>query len=222
LRVADEVIGVLNLSDKRSGKPFTETDLSLLTAFAAQAATLIKLSSYHATLDEVKKLSITDSLTNLFNRRYLDIRLEEEYQRAKRYETPLSLAILDIDDFKLFNDSEGHLAGDQILREIALIMAAGVRANDILVRFGGEEFAVIMPQTTEIEAYVVAERIREDIKTLILPKWTRFPKEAITICAGIATYPVVEGSVEDLIRCADRALYEAKNDGKDKTMLWKE
>jgi diguanylate cyclase (GGDEF)-like protein len=220
LKVEDEMIGVLNLSDKSSGAPFTQNDISMLTPFVIQASTLLKLGSYHETLEEVTKLSITDSLTGLFNRRYLDIRLEEEYLRAKRYHLILSLTILDIDDFKLFNDSEGHLAGDHILIEIARVMSGTVRSHDILARFGGEEFAIIMPQTTKAEAFVVSERIRENIKRHIRPTWKRYQKKQITLCSGIATYPECGAVKEDIIRYADRALYKAKKLGKDRTVTW--
>jgi len=220
LKVDDEMIGVLNLSDKCSGAPFTHNDISMLTPFIFQASTLLKLGSYHETLEEVTKLSITDSLTGLFNRRYLDIRLEEEYLRAKRYHLILSLTILDIDDFKLFNDSEGHLAGDRILIEMAHVMSSTVRSHDILARFGGEEFAIIMPQTTKAEAFLVSERIRENIKRHIRPTWKRYQKKQITICSGIATYPECGALKEDMIRYADRALYKAKNLGKDRTVSW--
>ena len=220
LKVDDEMIGVLNLSDKCSGAPFTHSDISMLTPFVFQASTLLKLGSYHETLEEVTKLSITDSLTGLFNRRYLDIRLEEEYLRAKRYHLILSLTILDIDDFKLFNDSEGHLAGDRILIEMARVMSSTVRSHDILARFGGEEFAIIMPQTTKAEAFLVSERIRENIKRHLRPTWKRYQKKQITICSGIATYPACGAVKEDIIRYADRALYKAKNMGKDRTVSW--
>ena len=123
-------------------------------------------------------------------------------------------------DLKVFNDTEGHLAGDHILKEIASIMTGTVRANDILVRFGGEEFAIIMPQTSQEEAFHVAERVRENIKTLILPTWKRFPKEQITVSIGLAMYPESGDPMENIIRYADRALYKAKMRGKDLTLSW--
>ena len=101
----------MNLSDKSSGEQFSEKDMMILNSFAVQASLLLKLSSCHTTSEQMKELSITDFLTGLLNRRYFDIRLEDEYQRAKRYTSFFSLVIADIDDFKLFNDSEGHLMG---------------------------------------------------------------------------------------------------------------
>ena len=220
LKVADEIIGVLNLSDKRSGVSFAQSDISMLSPFILQVSALLKLCICNDTLEEMKKLSMTDALTGLFNRRYFDIRLEEEFLRAKRYNLILSLAILDIDDFKPFNDNEGHIAGDTILKEVAFIMTSAVRSHDILARFGGEEFAIIMPQTPKAEAYHVAERIRENIKRNIKATWKKYHKKQLTICGGVATYPDCGPMKEELIRCADKALYRAKNRGKDITVSW--
>ncbi len=222
LKVADEVVGVLNLSDKFSGKPFSDRDVAALSRFASQAALLVKLCDCHERSAQMRELSITDPLTGLFNRRYFTIRLEEEYQRARRYGLSISLAMVDIDNFKLFNDTEGHPAGDYLLKEVSSIMAAAVRANDILVRYGGEEFVVLMPQTTKAEAYHVSERIRENIKRQIHPTWKSFPRRQMTICSGIATFPDNCRTKEDLVRCADKALYQAKLSGKDCTMTWEE
>ncbi len=218
LKIADEVVGILNLADKYSGEPFTEDDLATLNHFALQTSVLIKLSNCYAVSEQMRELSITDPLTGLYNRRYFNVRLNEEYLRSKRYNLPFSLAIVDIDDFKLFNDTEGHPAGDLVLKEIASIMNSSIRANDILVRFGGEEFAIIMPQTSSDEAFKVAERVRTNIKELIPPTWQRFPREHLTVSIGIAMYPLCGDPLENLIRTADRALYKAKVEGKDRTV----
>jgi len=220
LRISGETIGILNLSDKLSGDSFTEDDLLTLSPFAMLAAMLLKLSSCYKTSEKMRELSITDPLTGLFNRRYFDVRLEEEFQRARRYGLLFSLAIMDIDDFKVFNDTEGHLAGDQVLREIALIMNNSIRANDILVRFGGEEFAIIMPQTTKEESFNVLERIRNNMYTLMIPALKRFPGKRLTISTGIAMFPECGEPVENVIICADRALYRAKTQGKNRTIIW--
>jgi diguanylate cyclase (GGDEF)-like protein len=220
LRVADETIGVLNLSDKFSDEPFSEKDIDTLASFASQASILLRLCDYHEKSEQMRELSITDPLTGLYNRRYFNIRLDEEFQRAKRYDLQMSLVMMDIDNFKLFNDTEGHLAGDYILREVASIMSAAVRANDILVRFGGEEFLILMPQTSKAEALWVAERIRKNIREQIQPSWKRYPARQITISAGISMYPDCDGQKDLLIRCADKALYEAKIKGKDCVFVW--
>jgi diguanylate cyclase (GGDEF)-like protein len=218
--VADETVGILNLSDKSSGEPFTERDLSVLAPFAVQASMLLKLSSLYSASERMRELSITDSLTGLFNRRYFDARIDEEFQRAKRYGLFFSLAIMDIDDFKVLNDTEGHMAGDQVLKEIAQVMSGTIRSNDILVRFGGEEFAIIMPQTSKEESFNVVERIRKSVYSLMFQAFKKLPGRRLTISAGIAMYPDGGDSIESLIVNADRALYQAKSQGKNRSIIW--
>lgn len=219
LKIGDEVIGVLNLADKISGDVFSETDLIFLRHFASYASVVIKGAQYYNIAEEMKTLSITDSLTGLFNRRYFDNRLFEEVQRAIRYESIFSLAIFDIDDFKLFNDSEGHMAGDEILKSVADIARDSIRSIDILSRIGGEEFAVIMPQTDIEEGFLVAERLRKNIKELIPVSWKKFPKKNITVSIGLASYPKDGKDPKNIIKAADRSLYRAKIQGKDRTVI---
>ncbi len=220
LKIADDIVGILNLSDKGTGEPFSETDISKLTHFVFQSSMLIQLSYYYERSEIMKELSIKDPLTGLYNRRYFDMQIEEEFKRSERYGLTFSLAIVDIDDFKLFNDSEGHIAGDNILKEISSIMTATLRSHDILVRFGGEEFAIIMPQTSNSEAFNVAERIRNNIKERMVPSWKRFPKKHLTVSVGLAMYPTCGDKLIDIIKYADRALYKAKVKGKDRTISW--
>lgn len=219
LKIGDEIIGVLNLADKISGEVFSETDLIFLRHFASYASVVIKGAQYYNIAEEMKTLSITDSLTGLFNRRYFDNRLFEEIQRAIRYESIFSLAIFDIDDFKLFNDTEGHMAGDEILRAVADISRDSIRSIDILSRIGGEEFAIIMPQTDTEEAFLVAERVRKNIKELIPASWKKFPRKNITVSIGVASYPKDGKDPKNLIKAADRYLYRAKVQGKDRTVM---
>ena len=131
-----------------------------------------------------------------------------------------SLAMIDIDDFKLFNDTEGHLAGDEILKNIANIAKDSLRIIDVIARFGGEEFAVIMPQTDKDEAFMVTERIRKSIVEYLPRTWNVFPNDAITISIGIASFPSDGNDRKSLIRNADKALYTAKIKGKDRTVVW--
>jgi diguanylate cyclase (GGDEF)-like protein len=213
-----KTIGVLNISDKTTGAAFSEEDVALLRSFAAYASIAIERSFYYNLVGRLKELSITDPLTELFNRRYFEERLIEELNRSERYALPFSLAIIDIDDFKLFNDSEGHLAGDDALKGIATIAKDSLRAIDVIARFGGEEFAVIMPQTEKEEAFVVVERIRQSVKEHMPRTWKTFPKDHITVCIGIAGYPSDGKDRRELIRNADKALFSAKMQGKDRTI----
>jgi len=129
--------------------------------------------------------------------------------------------MIDIDDFKLFNDSEGHLAGDEMLKCIANIAKDSLRVTDVIARIGGEEFSVIMPQTEKDEALLVAERIRGSLRELLPRTWRNFPWDTITGSIGIATFPYDGKERKELIRSSDKALYAAKMEGKDRTILYK-
>lgn len=220
LKLGNQTIGVLNMSDKISGEVFSEEDVALVSSFAAYASIALERSSYYTLAGHLKELSVTDSLTGLFNRRYFEERFFEELNRSERHNLSFSLSMIDIDDFKLFNDSEGHLAGDEILKSIANISKDCLRVSDVIARFGGEEFAVIMPQTEREEAMLVSERIRKSIKDQIPCTWNAFPRKTITVSIGVATYPHDGKERKELIRNADKALYTAKMEGKDRTVLW--
>lgn len=168
---------------------------------------------------QMQELLVVDEKTGLANFREFQRRLREEWLRAERYRTPLSLIMLDLDDFKAINDTWGHPAGDRVLREFATLVAGGARATDLAARYGGEEFGMILPHTEGDLARRVAERIRvavEDFEFLEAEAPVR-----VTVSAGVATWPVdprVE-SVEDLVAAADRALYRAKQAGKNRVMI---
>jgi len=220
LRLGEKTIGVLNISDKMEGEVFSEEDMTLLGSFASYASIALERSMYYSLVGHLRELSITDSLTGLFNKRYFEERFFEELQRSERHNLSFSLAMLDIDDFKLFNDTEGHLSGDEVLKNIANIAKENTRVIDIIARFGGEEFAIIMPQTEKDEAFFVAERIRKSVREQLSHTWGYFPKEHITVTMGVATFPSDGKGMKDLIQNADRALYRGKKDGKDRTLLY--
>ena len=220
LKIGDQTIGVLNISDKITGEVFSKDDLILLRSFASYATIALERSNYYSLVGRLRELSITDALTGLFNRRYFEDRFFEELQRSKRHGLSFSLAMIDVDDFKLFNDTEGHLAGDEILKSVAYGAKECLRVIDVFARFGGEEFVVIMPQTTKEEAFMVAERIRIWFKERILPTWNTYPREHLTVSIGIATFPYDGEDRKELLRNADKALYRAKMEGKDKVVLW--
>ncbi len=220
LKIGEKTIGVLNISDKLTGEVFSEEDFLLLRSFASYASIALERSNYYSLAGQLKELSITDSLTGLFNRRYFEERFFEEIHRSERHSLSFSLAMLDIDDFKLFNDSEGHLAGDEVLKYIANMAKECLRVSDVIARFGGEEFTIIMPQTEKDEALLVAERIRNSIKENFPQAWNLFPRSALTVSIGIATFPHDGKDRRELIRYADKALYRAKMEGKDRTVLW--
>lgn len=158
--------------------------------------------------EELRQLAIRDGLTGLYNYRHFMKQLIEELYRSQRYSHPLSLLMIDIDDFKKYNDIHGHLEGDKLLVKMARIFTASTRAIDIVSRYGGEEFAIILPETTKARAYPVAEKLRKSVQQ-VLP-------HGPTISIGLAAYPEDASNVEGLIQKADRSLYRAKSEGKDR------
>ena len=155
-----------------------------------------------------------DSLTGLFNRRYFETRIDEEIQRARRYGLDLALLVIDADDFKALNDALGHLVGDRVLRAMSDTLRRSVRAFDVCTRFGGEEFAILMPGSTAGSALQSAERIRQRIEQYRFDPLLIPPTMHPTISIGVAVL-TGESSALDLVARADRALYAAKGAGKN-------
>jgi diguanylate cyclase (GGDEF)-like protein len=164
---------------------------------------------------ELEELAVIDEMTGLHNFRQFQKRLTAEWQRAERYKIPLSLILFDLDHFKRINDSFGHQAGDRALQEFAMLLTGGARANDVAARYGGEEFAIILPHTDREMALRVAERIRRAVKEFGFLD-DRNPT-SITVSGGVATYHSSHDikTVDDLVRAADLALYDAKDRGRD-------
>ncbi|HEY8370563.1 MAG TPA: diguanylate cyclase [Thermodesulfobacteriota bacterium] len=214
LLVKGRAIGVLNLADKAGGEPFDETDLTLLSAAAAQAAIAIERSAFYERSEALKRISITDGLTGLLNRHYFEERLTEEIDRATRTKSHVSLVMIDIDGFKAFNDTHGHVEGDQALRLTAASIRGAVRTMDIVARYGGEEFAVILPETGRAEAIAIAERIVREVEALT--HIVEGESIRLTISAGVAEFPDDASSLRELIVRADKALYAAKAAGKNR------
>lgn len=168
------------------------------------------------------ELAMVDGLTGLFVRRYFDARIDEEIERSRRYATPFSVVMMDVDDFKKLNDTYGHLVGDRVLRAIANVVKEQMRGVDTAARYGGEEIAMILPRTEMVGAYTLAERIREAIAELRITTDEDPPRAlAVTASLGISAYPESKAaSGEDLVRRADRALYRAKKTGKNRVELY--
>jgi two-component system cell cycle response regulator len=163
---------------------------------------------------ELERLAITDPLTGLYNRRFFQSRLGVEIERAKRYERVLSLVMLDVDNFKEINDQRGHQFGDHVLVEVGKILTGNVRGSDIVCRYGGEEFAVLLPETPLEQTSRAAEKLRTCLKESF--QEGRDPV-ALTVSLGVASYPSPGmADADDLVRRADAALYEAKGLGRDR------
>jgi diguanylate cyclase (GGDEF)-like protein len=168
--------------------------------------------------DTLKSQSIRDPLTGLFNRRFLEESLERECRRAIRASRPLSVMMLDIDHFKRFNDTFGHDAGDAVLREVGAVLRSFFRGEDVACRYGGEEFALVMTDTSAEGALARASQLREQVHQLSL-SFRRQALGPVTISVGIATLPLHASTAEVLLRVADKALYRAKHEGRDRVVL---
>jgi diguanylate cyclase (GGDEF)-like protein len=209
-----EVLGVVSVADRADGHPFSRADLTAARALAAPAALALRSDRLAEQTRELSHAATVDPLTGLFNRRHFATRIEEEIERARRYSLELSLLLIDVDDFKRLNDELGHLAGDYLLRQIAEVLKRSVRVFDVCTRFGGEEFAILMPGSGVNNAMIVAERIRARVEqasreTGLLPAHLR-----ITVSLGLATLGT-DPTPHELIARADRALYRAKAEGKN-------
>ena len=167
-------------------------------------------------LEQTRRMANTDGLTGLYNHRYMQERLEQEIERAERYERPLSVVMADLDHFKSFNDAFGHPRGDEALIEVSHTLRQVSRASDIVARYGGEEFTLILPETTAAEARVVAERARQCVAALDLGQPPQVPR--VTLSLGVASH-TAGSSKKALIEAADVALFQAKRDGRDRVRL---
>ena len=214
LMVGERKIGVLNLTDRAGGGRFEDFDLELLDSIAPQIAVAVDRATLMSRAGEFEKLSVTDSLTGLLNRRYLEQRLEEEIKRSGRHNYPMCFMMIDVDDFKSYNDTYLHPEGDKALRIVGNCLKDTLRGADVAVRYGGEEFSVLLPQTSIDEGEIIAERIRRRIES------TRFPHRQVTVSIGIASLSLEVNTVEKLIEAADEALFEAKKDGKNKVQTF--
>ena len=168
---------------------------------------------------KLSQLAIKDGLTGLYNQIYIKERLDNEFLRAKQFNHPLAVIMMDLDDFKRFNDSFGHLAGDQILKEVGSSLVKNIRPIDIPARYGGEEFLIILPETTMVEAHAVAEQIRQGITQLSFLTTATNGARHITASLGIGTMSGEDISRDGLIARADEALYRAKKIGKNRVAV---
>ena len=211
IRGPGAVLAVAAFTDRVDGQPFDRRDLSALRVLGNPAGLALSTESFRQMADEVRRLASTDPLTGLLNRRYFDGRLYAEMQRARRHGELLALLMVDLDCFKDINDAHGHLRGDQVLRCVADRLRRSVRIFDVCTRYGGDEFAVLMPSSGPEIALAVAERIRDAVR-----RHCSADDLAVTVSVGIG---LSGGSEDDVLALADRALIQAKRAGKDKVRL---
>lgn len=184
---------------------------NVMDIFVRQLNVCLEISSLYK---YYQKLAISDTLTGTFNKRYFLEKYEFEFERSQKRGTPLSLIMLDIDDFKKYNDTYGHLCGDMILKEVAEVVKGTIRGVDVLSRYGGEEFCIILPETDLKHAAQAAERIRQNVNQMgVRIKDEMFHN--VTVSVGIASYPRNTVSAQELLDVADDCLYYVKNHGKN-------
>ena len=216
ISVGGRKVGVLNVTDKAGGGSYDDIDLSLIDSIAPQMALALDRAEWREKANQFQLMSITDPLTGLLNRRYLVERLAEELKRSKRHEFPMSFMMIDIDDFKLYNDRNGHQAGDLALEMSAQCLKSALRGADVASRYGGEEFCILLPQTTLEEATAIAERIRRRVLRMRFPHGKNQPLGAVTVSIGVSAFSPTLDTPKLMIETADRALYLAKNRGKNR------
>jgi diguanylate cyclase (GGDEF)-like protein len=203
-----EKLGVLMLESATPGN-FTSEDVPPLESVADICAGAIKNAHY---FEQAQQLAYRDGLTGIYNRRYFEMQIASEIERASRYDGRLAIIMIDIDNFKRLNDEFGHLLGDEVLRQVSTVFGQQLRKVDVVCRYGGEEFAILVPQTSGSNALEVAEKLRRVVAAY------RFPgvPVKVTISAGVAEFPSNGNTRDDLVAAADAALYASKEGGRNR------
>ena len=210
-----KTMGVLELMNIHRGSTFTRKDMELLLKLVDQAAIAIERSNLY---QKMANLAITDDLTKLFNLRYLYRALDQEVKRCRRYHSSFSIIFLDLDYFKLVNDRHGHLLGSKTLVEVASILVKNLRDVDIIARYGGDEFVIVLPHTPVHLARKIAERIQTDINNHLFLQEDGLNLK-ITASFGVAGYPEHAKDEIELLKLSDQAMYMAKSLGKNRVVM---
>jgi diguanylate cyclase (GGDEF)-like protein len=210
LKVRDTVLGVLVAVNRLDATPFEPRHIRILSLLANQTAIAIENGKLYR---HAEQLAITDDLTQVYNYRFLKMALRREVKRAARFGQTFSLLMLDVDNLKHYNDQNGHLRGSEVLRTVAQIVVREARSIDLVAKYGGDEFVVILPQTVREGAVVLADRVKSAVETTAFPL---VPPGVITVSLGVATYPQNGITAGELLEAADIALYAAKQSGKNR------
>ena len=215
-------VGVLNLADKIDGTPYENEDLDFLELLAPQLALIIERTEWHRKAEQFQRVSLTDPLTGLPNRRYFEERLFEEVERSKRHVTALSFMIIDVDRFKSYNDIYGHTEADSVLVKTSQLLRRCVRAIDMTARFAGDEFCIILPETKLAAAGRIAERLRKTVSQTEFRSETSESMGRVTISIGVSSFSPSRQSPLSIIETADRALYKAKTRGRNCVAIYED
>jgi len=215
LKTEGRIMGILYVDDFKP-RQYTTREISLLMLLSTMAAMAIEKTRL---LESTRLLALTDELTGLYNHRHFRKQLNIEVSRAERYHRSLSLMMIDIDYFKHYNDTNGHLKGNQVLKEMGRILKEMSRGVDIVARYGGEEFSIIMPETDRRKARILSERLRKRVESHKFEGTRKQPRKKLTVSIGLASYPDNGATAFDVIEQADKALYEAKHAGRNTVCL---
>jgi two-component system cell cycle response regulator len=221
--IEDKIKGIEAGADDFITKPFNKLEL------LARVKSLLRVKNLHDQLQDkikqleeakerLRELAVTDGLTGLYNYRYFKEFLSQELRRAERHNSNVSVAMIDIDYFKNYNDTYGHLAGDEVLRILARLMRDNIRSIDLAARYGGEEFALVLPETGKAAARFVAKKIKDFVEEYKFRNEETQPNGKLTVSMGVATYPGDGKTMEDLINRADQWLYQAKAGGRNRVV----
>jgi two-component system, cell cycle response regulator len=205
-----QILGILLLDSSRRAA-FSENDIQPLESVADICSTAIQNAHY---VERVKQLAYLDGLTGIFNRRFFELRISEEIERAQRHKSGMAVIMADIDQFKQLNDDFGHLLGDEVLRQVSSLFQQQLRKIDVVCRYGGEEFALLLSQTSPQHAVAIAEKLRRAVETWQFPGVPR----SVTISAGVAVFPDQGTTRDELVSAADGGLYAAKLAGRNRTV----
>ncbi len=212
-------LGILVLDNNIKQLPITREQLDSIIPLANQATIAIHNSSM---FNRAQEMAITDNLTGLYNQRFFERMLNSYFNTTRRNKIPLALIVMDIDYFKVYNDTNGHVAGNDVLIMVAQILKESIRKDDLSFRFGGEEFVVLLSSTTKQDALLVADKIRSNIQEHVFPNEEKQPAKDLTVSLGVASFPEDQESPQALLHCADLALYEAKKRGRNQVVGFEE
>jgi len=222
LMAKSEVLGLLHVRSKKNlDEDAAKSQIESVMEIGITLSEYLSLSIANIKLREtLANQSIRDSLTGLYNRRYMEEAIQHEIMRAERKQNQIGIIMMDIDHFKIFNDTYGHKAGDALLIQLANLLKSSLRGSDIVCRYGGEEFIVILPETNVAKTYERAEQLRADIRKMQV-YYHNESLPSVSISMGIASYPDCSTDIDELFNMADAALYRAKSEGRDRVIIYK-